>query len=874
MLERRTGEKLTYLRCDNGKEFVDERLQGPLTKMGVKMEFTSPYSPQSNGVAERCNRTIAEKARAMLMLAGMPKFMWGSAALLANLLRNVSPVANHAKTPWELFNKREPDLSMLKVFGSMAYVNIPRTNNTLKGDKMSERAVRGVLVGVDLRAKQYHVYIDGRIGCYRDVTVDERVRAWAELCPAELDEEQDFAAWCDNLLVRTAAFDQEQSDSQKQNTDNDHHAVDTGLDTYSSDEDDDDTGTSGVAVRGSDEQRRVRFALPDAEEDTGPGGARLSGNSAVSLEQDAAQNDGAQAELEAAAADAGDGASDAPHRYPTRFAARTKLNYLVCALSPHAPVKSRHPVPKTWTEAMRSPVSRLWKAAADKEMDAIAAFGTYELVPRPTGTGAIVLPNSWVFREKLNPDGTVSQMKARLVVGGHRQREGVDYNEIYAPVSQYTTLRVLLAVAAVHNLELMCMDISNACLHGTLEETVYMQEPKGYETSNGELVCRLRRTLYVLKQSPREWYKALTAALADMGFARSTSDQGLWLAQVLGASVFVLLYVDDIIVAGAAADSCREVVTDLLRRFKGKDLGDVATYLNMVITRDRQQSSLSILQPQHIRKLLQVFGMEDCKPKPVPISQGSDTSARKPEEAALPQREASLYAEGVGMLMYIANVSRPDLMYAASVMAKHMSNSTERHLNLLKGVLRYLSGTAGLQLRYGGGEGTNSDSSSVAVSAELRPYLHGFSDSDYAACADTRRSRTGWMFKVSGGAVAWQSKQQQVVAQSTAEAEYVSLNSASNQAGWMKTLLHELQYSREGPVVLFGDNQAAIKMAEGTDSVRTKHIDVKYHAIRDDIARGRTALEYVSTEHNIADIFTKPLGEVVFCRLRKLLGLW
>jgi hypothetical protein len=330
----------------------------------------------------------------------------------------------------------------------------------------------------------------------------------------------------------------------------------------------------------------------------------------------------------------------------------------------------------------------------------------------------------------------------------------------------------------------------------------------------------------------------------------------------------VLLYVDDIIIAGKHEAQCNEMRAGILTTFKGRDLGEAQVYLNWVFTRDWKAGTLKASQPRHIKELLERWGIgEELRPRPVPLAPGALTCAQMEGEALM--ENPRKYAEAVGSLMYLSNSTRPDIAFASHTLARHMAKPTERHWGQVIGVMRYLKGTMELGIVFGG-----SSSSNPAVPAREEHVLHGMVDSDYGSCINTRRSRAGMVFKLAGGPISWSSKMQPVVGHSTAEVEYMAASLAGRESQWLKRLCHELEVSTGLPMPLYVDNTAALHMAEASsDSVKTKHIGVAFHSLRESVTNLQLTPLYIPTEVNTADMLTKPLGEAKFVQLRKMLGM-
>ena len=491
-----------------------------------------------------------------------------------------------------------------------------------------------------------------------------------------------------------------------------------------------------------------------------------------------------------------------------------------------------------------------------QEIDALIGNGTWQLVKIPEG--AKVLPCKWVFKTKRYPDGSIERYKARLVCGGHRQVQDVDYGEVFAPVGRLPSLRALLATTAQLDWELHSLDISNAFLNGVLDVPVYMAQPEGFTNGDATMCCKLERTLYGLKQAPKEWYNVLSTGLKKVGFRPSSGDRSLWLPKDnRSSSQFIFHWVDDLLIATEDLGTMTSVKADILSLFKGRDLGPATVYLSMVIDRDRDRRTLKISQPSHIKAVLDRSGMDDARSKVVPMVPGADCGKARDDEDVLDRSYP--YSELVGALMYISTFTRPDLQATVNMLARSMSKPTLRHWNLLKGVLRYLRATQSHGVVYGPSDNDE---------------LEGWTDSDFAACKDSRKSRGGFVFKLYGGAISWSSKMQECVATSTAEAEYIAGAQAAREGTWLKRLCWDLGNAKREPVPIWADNQAAIHMAvNASDSARTKHIDIVYHYFREAVQREFIRVGYVATDDNMADIFTKPLAFGKFDKFRALMGV-
>ncbi|GAQ92153.1 hypothetical protein KFL_009340020 [Klebsormidium nitens] len=514
--------------------------------------------------------------------------------------------------------------------------------------------------------------------------------------------------------------------------------------------------------------------------------------------------------------------------------------------------KETEPVePQTLEEALGSPEAELWRKALEEEFTSLQENGTWELSEPPPDVKPI--PCKWAFKLKKDENGNIARFKARLVIKGFKQRKGVDYDEVFAPVSRHVTLRSLLAVAAAQNLEVDQLDIKTAFLNGDLEEEIWMEQPELFETGGKQLACRLKKSLYGLKQAPRAWYLKLTAEMRELGFEPSAADPALFIRRDEdGRTAFTAVWVDDCLVVGE-----REVVASvkaaLGRIFTVRDLGPVRYFLGMEVTRDREARTIKLTQKRAALDLLEQFGMDATRARRVPLNPGEKVQKRgEPLDV-----ERYPYASLVGSLLYLANCTRPDLAQATASLARFMSSPTEDHWRLAKSVLSYLAGTVEAGLTYG---------------AE-KPEFEGFCDANHGGDPDTRRSTTGYVFLLGGAAVSWASKLQQTVAYSTVEAEYMAAAHAAKEALWIRKLAADLGLE-SGRLTVWSDNQGALQLIKHPiTSQRSKHIDISHHFVRERVVRGELKFEYCPTAKMPADFLTKALVVTKFEECKKLIGM-
>ena len=493
--------------------------------------------------------------------------------------------------------------------------------------------------------------------------------------------------------------------------------------------------------------------------------------------------------------------------------------------------------PVTVKEALSSDAAEMWKLAMDEEIASLLANGTWAVEQLPDGVRPI--PCKWVFKIKRDAQGNIERYKARLVAKGYQQVPGVDFDEVYAPVSKHSSFRALLSIVAADDLELHQLDVKTAFLNGVLEEEIWLDHPPGFEQGPAGTACRLKKALYGLKQAPRAWHTKLKHELEQLGFVASDADPSLWVLHLNGRSVYVLAYVDDLLVAGKLLGDIQKVKALLMSAFDARDLGEARHFIGMEIFRDRAAKSLKLGQKLYAAEVVARFGLSDAKSAAVPMSASIKLSRDSDEPLDV---SVFPYRELIGSLMYLAVCTRPDISQAVGALARYMSAPHKQHWDAARALLRYVRGTTGFCICFGGDLG-----------------LQGYCDADYAGDIDTRRSTTGFVFTLNGGAISWSSRLQPTVAVSTAEAEYMAAASAVKEALWLKKLFAAFGQD-VAPVHMFCDNQAAIKLIKHPiASMRSKHIDVQHHFVRERMARGEVVFEYCSSSDMVADCMTKAL---------------
>lgn len=517
--------------------------------------------------------------------------------------------------------------------------------------------------------------------------------------------------------------------------------------------------------------------------------------------------------------------------------------------------------PTTFNEAINGENSLQWKDAVKSEYESLMKNDTWQLVDLPPGRNLV--GSKWIFKIKRNADDSINRYKARLVAQGFSQKEGSDYNEVFAPVAKYNSIRVLLALVNSLNLDLHQMDVKTAFLNGKLDEEIYMAQPEGcVDESKPNMVCKLKKSLYGLKQAAHCWNVEIDTFLKESDYKQSTADLCMYIktqSSKNGQSSFIILalYVDDILIASNDNQMLKDEKENLSKRFEVEDLGCAKYCLGMLIQRDRDNRTLSISQKSYLEKVLKRFNMYDSKPVSTPMEVGKTYRKTEEDEEIFDIKQ---YQAAIGSLNYAMIATRPDICSSVGILSQFMSKPSKEHWQGVKRILRYIKGTIDYGLTF---DANNSN-----------PKLLGYADADWAGDTESRRSTSAYIFQLAGATISWRSQKQSVVALSTTEAEYISVSSAAQEAIWLRRLLKSLSVDVSEPTVINEDNQGTICLTKNpTTHARTKHIDIKYHFIREKVQSKEIELKYCATDKMIADIFTKSLPRQKFQELSSLMGI-
>ncbi|CAH9089473.1 unnamed protein product [Cuscuta europaea] len=829
-IETQFHKKIKVIRTDNGTEFIFPEFYN---SKGIMHQLSCVETPQQNGRVERKHQHILQIARALLFQSCLPLTFWSDCILTAVHTINRLPtnILNN-KSPFEMLYNHVPDYTHLKVFGCLAFASTISSNRS----KFDSRAHKCIFIGYPLGSKGYKLYdltthktfvsrnvkfyemtfpyktthydnifISDSIETNNDHTINDYLNTISNTAPQTVNENNNthiaptITNYLDNQI--NEEFNLFQFDNISSNADDSSSMLHT--DTFQNHENvpEDSTQRKSTRVRSIHiHLRNFDYKLPNS---------LLPNNSKPSCNM---------------------------IRYPIQ----NYISYNNLHSSHHCFIASlsKTSEPKTYKQAINFPE---WKNAMNDEIKALEHNNTWTLVDLPSNQHTIGC--KWIFKTKLKADGSLDKYKARLVAKGYTQEEGLDYFDTFSPVVKLTTVRILLAITSSKNWHLHQLDVNNAFLHGDLNENIYMEPSPGYLPNNDNSVCKLLKSIYGLKQASRQWYFKLSEALKLSGYTQSQADFSLFTKVNNTSFTVILLYLDDLILAGNDMNEINAIKSFLHQKFTIKDLGKLKYILGIEIARSK--TGIILNQRKYTLDILSDFGYLSSKPFSTPM----DTKLKLSKHNGTVLNDPKTYRTLIGRLLYLT-VTRPDIAYSVQTLSQFLSSPTNIHMAAAHRVLRYLKSSPGKGLIY-------SSNSSFNIQA--------YTDSDWGSCVDTRKSISGYCFYLGDSLISWKSKKQPEISRSSTEAEYRAAANAVCEAQWIVYILHDLQIKNSLPITLYTDNKSTYHLAYNPiQHQRTKHIELDCHLIREKINSGLIKLEHISNTYQLADIYTKSLGNPLF----------
>ncbi|GJU82912.1 putative ribonuclease H-like domain-containing protein [Tanacetum coccineum] len=864
LVQRGLHAQVTTVRTDKGTEFLNKSLHAYFAKEGIRHETSTARTPEQNGVVERRNRTLVEAARTMLSAAKVPLFFWAEAIATACFTQNRSLVIpRHEKTPYHIINARKPSVKFFHIFGSLCY--IIRDGENL--DKMKEKGDACIFVGYSTQSKAYRVF-------------NKRTRMIVETIHVNFDElpqmASDHVSSDPGPQCSTTVLEQDSLSPGPQSPENVPQVADTVTTSnelellYSPMFSELLNGTSHVvskssAVRAADnpdkrqQHNTTHTSTTTDVADPPPLNIHSTHQTPTQVPTVTAHENIIQAETNTENAQFDDDEFINIFSTPVQEQGETSSRHVdtsnMHTFYQHHPSAQRwtkdHPLeqvignpsesvrtrrqletdgemcmfaltvsrtePKNIKEAM---ADSAWIESMQEELHQFDRLDVWELVDRPLCKNVINL--KWLWKNKRDEENTIIRNKSRLVAKGYAQKEGIDFEESFAPVARLEAVRLFIAYAAHKSFTVYQMDVKTAFLYGPLKEE--------------------HKSVYV---------GLYTLRLVSKGFSKGSIDPTLFITKHGEDILLVQIYVDDIIFGSTNPKLSKRFGKLMHSKFDMSMMGELKFFLGIQI--HQSPRGIFINQAKYAQEILKKHGMTSCDSIGTPMA----TKHLDADLSGTPVDQTK-YRSMVGALMYLT-ASRPDIVHATCYCARYQAKPTEKHLTAVKRIFWYLKDSINMGLWY-----------PKDTSFELT----AFSDSDHAGCLDSRKSTSGGIQFLGGDKlVSWSSKKQDCTSMSSAEAEYVSLSACCAQVLWLRTQLTDYGFHFD-KIPMYCDSKAAIAIScNPVQHSRTKHIDVRYHFIKEQVEKGIVELFFVGTEYQLADLFTKALSEDRFKYLVRRLGM-
>jgi uncharacterized membrane protein YgcG len=838
--EVRANEPIKAARTDLGPEYVNARFKRTAARLKIHLRHTAPDS--SAGPAENRIRYVQEKAKAMMEEAKAPPRFIGEAIYYAADCLNFQPSEGGDRdglSCYEAAHGVKPPIHMLRRWGSKAYAHIPKTLRR----KFGNRSRPAVFVGLARGGSEgYRLYCPRTQKFFhsRSVVFHEDVPGFAEE-----NSDKPGRAWG---IVKPPVV--------RIRGDAEDPVMDSFLPMIFTKE----AEASGAGPPERRSRRQTKPAIYNPDEIEAVEALKKAGM--IDQEGNPLQSSGTIGAFLSSV--------DTNPPLSTIFVA--KIPTVPREEIPKGLRAMDVPVPRSPEEAYAGPFASFWAWALYDEECSHAANGSMEWAKKHSAEqeGKTVMPSMYVFSLKTDGEGNVVRFKVRWVAKGYRMVEGKDYDETFCPTPHWSSVLAVTNLALANNLEVHHADVKTAFLIPDLEpeNQLFMEQPRGAPKRGKQWIFRLLKCIYGLKNSGKYWNDTVHRFLLANGFTPLHSDPCVYVHKEKGRiNCVIAVFVDDFLIAGSTRDVNRAKQM-MENEYEIKDLGLLSLFLGVRFKWKRYPNGrrrVELSQVQYVDEILSEFGMAECRPMSTPCVEprpcSPDLPATQEEKKAM---EGKDFRKMVGMLRFLSKKTRPEIEMATSVLARFQEDPRPSHWKAGMRIVAYLKGTRNYVLRFDTARGSRQ--------------LVGYTDSDHAprgGQADKRKSTSGVVYTMHGGAIAWSSRKQSTTAKSSAEAELIAVASGTQEGVWLRYLLKELELlDKKRPTTMFCDNSAAVQIAKNRKlSRQTKHLEVDYFIVRQFVENKKLCIRKIASKYNLADIMTKPLGRKKFEQFRLALGV-
>nr|GEU28951.1 hypothetical protein [Tanacetum cinerariifolium] len=832
LVQRGLHAHVRTIRTDKGTEFLNKTLYAYFAAEGINHQTSVARTSEQNGVVERRNRTLVEAARTMLSAAKVPLFFWAEAIATACFTQNRSLDGENLDKMKEkgnacIFVGYSTQSRAYRVFNKRTRVIIESIHvNFNEFPQMASDHVSSDPVPQCPKTALNHVSLSPDTQC------QENVPHTTETVTTSNELDLLFSLMFDELLNGSSKVVSKSSDVTATDA---LHQYPSQAPTVTSTENINKAKMNSEYAQVENDEFINIFCTPI--QDQGETSSRHVDSSNMHTFY---------------------------QRYPSehRWTKDHPLEQVIG--NPFQSLRTRRQLesdgemcmfaltvsrtePENIKEAM---TDSAWIDSMQEELHQFDRLDVCELVDRSLCTNVINM--KWLWKNKRDEENTVIRNKSRLVAKGYVQKEGVDFEESFAPVARLEAVRLFIVYAAHISFTVYQMDVKTTFLYGPLKEEVYVNQPDGFvDPYHPDKVYHLKKALYGLKQAPRAWYDELSNFLVSKGFSKGSIDPTLFITKHKEDILLVQIYVDDIIFGFTNSKLSKRFEKLMHSKFEMSMMGELKFFLGIQI--NQSPRGIFINQAKYAQEILKKHGMTSCDNIGTPMA----TKHLDADLSGTPVDQTK-YRSMVGALMYLT-ASRPDIVHATCYCTRYQAKPTEKHLTAVKRIFWYLKDTINVGLWYPKDTGFE---------------LTAFLDSDHAGCLDSCKSTSGGIQFIGGDKlVSWSSKKQDCTSMSSAEAEYVSLSACCAQVLWLRTQLTDYGFHFD-KIPMYCDSKAAIAIScNPVQHSCTKHIDVRYHFIKEKVEKGIVEIFFVGTEYQLANMFTKALSEDRFKYLVRQLGM-
>lgn len=873
-LHRAYSKRPKLFFSDNGTEYKNLELIDWAKSDGIRWDFSAPYTPEQNGIAESTNKVILTRARSIMLDSGLPTSLWHFAVLysccitnrLANLTTKDIPLHQLEKE----LNAGPPekvDLSNMKRFGCKAFIY----NRGVKdAQKFAPRATTGWFVGFQENSttnylvwQPYWDHMKGvwssyttyspHVTFHEDTVFGTQYQQQLSILPApEVQGESIQTHEQTEIAPGAPPIDQGEPDTSTQIEDAVHTPEDQGEQPVQQQ-------TPQQLTFEEEKPSQSEELEETTEQETTQGQDPLeyipdnqNGQVSNKLEpqpqaQDLALDESTDVLMTPFNIQQVSGSkrkrSLSPQPRVTRSGRAMAPDYKKLHTGAAA-MNQNSPEPATVDQALQGQLASHWKAAMRKEMKSLEETGTIEWIKASSiPRGRTPLTGKWVFKIKYLLDGTVEKYKARWTARGFAQKKGLDYTNTFAPTPRAPSGRVILALGVQHGWERTQIDVETAFLNPNLDREIFIKPPEGYQTlfsNKSNMLIKIKKGLYGLKQAANLWYHDAAGTMLEMGLKRTSSDACVF----TGKGIIIVMHVDDFQIFAESKAKTEWFIKGMRRRYNIKVV-DTNLFLGIHII-PLKKGEVKLSQKHYSKDKLQNHNLLESRTVKYPLDR-----LYEPSDTQCTQEEYHLFNQIIGELQHLSNHTRPDIAFSVNHLARFLQNPSQDHITGAKHIWKYIAGT----LDYG-----------ITLRKMKKPAVEAYSDSDFSGDPSTSRSTSGTVIKVCDAPVIWRSQLQKEVVLSSTEAEYLALTETTREIRWLRNLLTELHPMNKlelTEVRTMVDNQSAISLVKNhSNSRRSRHVSLRNHYCREQHEKGLITVEYINTTEQLADSLTKPKSPV------------